>query len=102
MTTPPPDKQPAAETLEEIAKKIAQGFYDRHSLISAATRNGLAAEILKALRDLQERCAQIADERAAFNRRLMRTHPIGDPIADLKSTRADEAEVIAGEIREGK
>ncbi len=45
-------------------------------------------------------CAVIADERAAFNRRLARTHKIGDPMADLKHTRADEAEVIAKEIRD--
>jgi hypothetical protein len=59
----------------------------------------LANEIEKALRDRDERAAKIAAERAAFNRRLAKTHKIGDPMADLKLTRADEAEIIAGEIR---
>ena len=59
----------------------------------------LENELEKALRDRDERAAKIADERAAFNRRLAKTHGIGDPMADLKFTRADEAEVIAGEIR---
>jgi len=59
----------------------------------------LENELEQALRDRDERAAKIADERAAFNRRLAKTHPIGDPMADLKFTRAAEAEIIADDIR---
>jgi hypothetical protein len=48
----------------------------------------------------RELCAVVADERAAFNRRLGQTFKIGDPMADLKHTRADEGDIIAKEIRD--
>lgn len=67
--------------------------------VRAVHCNQLADAIDKALRDERGRAAKIADERAAFNHRQMKMYQIGDPMADLKSTRADEAERIAKEIR---
>lgn len=105
MTTPPPDTP--VETLRQVAERVTKDACENRSIkqINAFVKEDyqrLADAIEVELRALQERCAKVADERAAFNRRLMRTHQIGDPMADLKSTRADEAEVIAGEIREGR
>lgn len=82
-------------TRKEIAARIAEiplsGYpWNAKQLIDA---------IEAALNAERERAAKIADERAAFNRRLAQAHKIGDPIADLKHTRADEAEIIAAEIR---
>lgn len=102
--TPPPDKQPAAETPRQVAERIVLDACDNRSVkqINAFVKEDyqrLADTIESALQDRDERAAKIADERAAFNRRLAKTHKIGDPIADLKFTRADEAEIIAKEIR---
>lgn len=84
------------KSIREIAEEIAEGWTNEEYHNAK-----LADRIEKALRDRDDRAAKIADERAAFNRRLAATRQIGDPMADLKFTRADEAEIIAGEIREG-
>lgn len=85
-----------SETMEEVAERIAKAH------APAFYQGALSRDILSALRNERERAAKVADERAAFNKRLMRTHNIGDPMADLKQTRADEAEIIAKEIRSGE
>jgi hypothetical protein len=54
--------------------------------------------VQQAIADEQKRCWEIATERAAFNRRMAQTFKIGDPMADLKHTRADEGDIIANEI----
>lgn len=86
----------------DYAKEI-NDYTERHNLMDkdAAFFQQLVRE---ALRDERERSAKIADERAAFNRRLARgriNDTVDSRVADLKLTRADEAEVIAKEIREG-
>ena len=58
----------------------------------------IALALTKAIADEQKRCWKIAHERAAFNRRMAQTFKIGDPMADLKHTRADEGDIIANEI----
>lgn len=70
--TPPPDKQPAAETLEEIAIRIVNEqitearFGSEHSDMSSvdpqyfADRQRLVTAILSALRNERERCAKVA------------------------------------------
>lgn len=62
ITTPPPDKQPAAETLEEIADRLAKQITDNPcSHPSCCPRTAkVAADILSALRNERERCAKAA------------------------------------------
>ena len=59
MTTPPPDQQPAAETLEEIATKvvnqIAVGAWQYCS------RQWVIGLVTDALRNERERCANVAE-----------------------------------------
>lgn len=55
MNTPPPDKQPAAETLEEIAERIAK----QHA--PTFYQGALSRDILSALRNERERCAKVAE-----------------------------------------
>jgi hypothetical protein len=61
MTAPPPDKQPAAETLEEIAELIAKAhaptFY----------QGALSRDILTALRSERERAVRIINEHQALD-----------------------------------
>lgn len=94
----------SVETPRQIAERIVLDACNNRSIqqINAFVKEDyqrLANAIEAALQDRDERAARIADERAAFNRRLAKTYKTGDPIADLKHIRADEAEIIAGEIR---
>lgn len=90
-------------SIRETAERIAAPTIGK---VAPAVYREIVADIEQALRNRDERAAKIADERAAFNRRLAHGSKISDAIdsrvADLKLTRADEAEVIASEIRGGK
>lgn len=95
------------ESRREIAVAIVRKHYEIVADVALApSQRRLVDAFEAALNDERERAAKVADERAAFNRRLAHGSKISDTIdsrvADLKLTRADEAEVIAGEIREGK
>lgn len=96
----------------EAARTLVAAFSDADCRCDGITltegaRENLKIKVAYALRQREQevrvaerkRCWKIADERAAFNRRMAQTFKIGDPMADLKHTRADEADVIASEIR---
>ena len=89
MTTPPPDTQPAAETLEEIAEKVVAEWdrevYQDQALIDAIT---------SALRNERERCAKVADRWA--NSHSCDVHD-DSPCCHIRTGAA-----IAAAIREGK
>lgn len=61
MTTPPPDKQVAAETLEEISERIARGHFNKDNGRESQFQR-LRNDILSALRNERERCAVVALE----------------------------------------
>lgn len=58
-TTPPPDKQPAAETLEEIAERIEREY---SVALSDEGKYGLFSAILSALLNERERAARVAEK----------------------------------------
>lgn len=60
-TTPPPDKQPAAETLEEIANRICRHYLDSER-VSVTQFCDIEAAIVQALRNRDERAAKIAEK----------------------------------------
>jgi hypothetical protein len=89
------ESQPAQDHAEDRSpREVAQLFLDKWEIYASPLD---AVELLIKARDL--RAAKIADERGAFNRRMATTYPIGNPMKHLKITRADEAEIIANEIR---
>lgn len=61
MTTPPPDKQPAAETLEQIANRICRHYLDSER-VSVTQFCDIEAAIISALHNERERCAVIAEK----------------------------------------
>lgn len=61
--TPPPDKQPAVETPEEIAERVVDENLDTYHY--SASRRDLVAACLSALRNERERCAKIAETHSA-------------------------------------
>lgn len=64
MTTPPPDLQPAPETLEVIAERITAEvakICGRAWESCTRTRTETKAAILSALRNERDRCAKIAE-----------------------------------------
>lgn len=105
MTTPPPDTQPAAETLEQIAIQIVNEqvtevrFGSEYSDMSSvevhylADRQRLVTAILSALRNERERAAKLLEKRR-------------DQYALVDGIEADVTRIIctqlAEAIREGK
>lgn len=67
MPPPPPDKQPAAETLEWIAESIARRGLPFSAFINSVEYTNalyfIKKEVLSALRNERERCAKKLDER---------------------------------------
>lgn len=64
MTTPPPDKQVAVETLEEIAQRISQ-IYPCQTDTDAQNRREIFIQVHMALRNERERCAKVATDHYA-------------------------------------
>lgn len=62
VTTPPPDKQPAAETLRDIAEDISREFGSEFEL----DRRDLTNAIDLALRNERERAAKICEGLVTF------------------------------------
>lgn len=73
MTTPPPGKQPAAETLEEIAERcvrewvehdLDEHFESGYDFMITMKPEDLIERILSALRNERERAAKICEQGA--------------------------------------
>ena len=64
MKTPPPDKQPAAETLEEIAEQIARNAIPGRERegVRAGMQRALRESVLSALRNERERNCRLLCE----------------------------------------
>lgn len=92
MTTPP-DKQPAVETLEETALRIASVPYPSYSQLSKRRKH--ADAILSALRNERERCQKIADKYVADMRSVTKRTGYGEGCLNA-------GVYIAKAIREGK
>lgn len=104
MTTPPPDKQPAAETLEEIADRLAKQITDNPcSHPSCCPRTAkVAADILSALRNERERAAKAANKQADSLRRA--AHVVQQPTAEalrMAELAIVSVENVARAIRKG-
>lgn len=99
-TTPPPDKQPAAETLEQIANRICRHYLDSER-VSVTQFCDIEAAILSCLRDERERCAGIADTNAEYWQSAVFSYKLNDPMRASSASRAEMAREIARVIREG-
>lgn len=66
MKTPPPDKQPAGETLEQIANRICRHYLDSER-VSVTQFCDIEAAIVQALRNRDERAVRIIDEHQAMD-----------------------------------
>ena len=102
MTTMTPDKQPAAETLEEIATKvvnqIAVGAWQYCS------RQWVIGLVTEALRNERERCAKVADIKAAYHvlRHAEFLSGHARVAAGHSGSKAEACSEVASAIREGK
>lgn len=94
MTTQPPDKQPAAETLEQVAGRIVATLQERNNII-LPDAGRLTESILSALRNERERCAKVLDKEIALLRSLR--HP-----TSYAKWKREELERLAEAIRGGE
>ena len=103
----PPDKQPAAETLEEIAERITAEIAKICGCAwesCTRTRGETKAAILSGLHSERERCARVADKEAARSNEEWKAAYKRNDSSPMKvyNGRRLAAEDIADAIRGGK
>ena len=90
--TPPPDKQPAAETLGEIAERLMLPAVGK---VAPAIWNSMVHDALFALRNERERAAKVLD------REIVQLRALRYPTSYAK-WKCEELERLAEAIRGGK
>lgn len=89
-----------SETLEEIAERIMQGY---SIALSVTGKRGLKDAILFALRNERERCARVAEVKAAeYGAESAKAEASPCAFPNLWTPRARAADAIAAAIRKGQ